>query len=303
MGRYLWQFAPSRAQGTLHASQHLLGERACAYHPASIDHWRRDHCPRAGQGGPHGESEGRRFCASESSRHSRRAAEATRLHGHLEGVSERSGASRRVKVGAVDFAHSGDAPPIFAQAAGAPFLYIGHEPAAPNGEAIIVPKDSPIKTVAELKGKKIALNKGSNVHYLLVRALDKVGLKITDVELVYLPPASGRAAFEKGDIDAWVIWEPYRTSAEMSLGARTLTNGTGLVSNYEFFFTTKAFAGAHPQIIDVVLGAARDVYAEAAKDIRGTAKTFSVAAGFPEPVMEVALSTGPSASCPSVARS
>jgi sulfonate transport system substrate-binding protein len=195
-----------------------------------------------------------------------------------------------IKAGAIDFAHSGDAPPIFAQAAGTPLLYIGHEPAAPKGEAIIVPKDSPIKTVADLKGKKIALNKGSNVHYLLVRALDKAGLKYTDVELVYLPPAGGRTAFEKGDVDAWVIWEPYRTTAEMSSGARTLADGTGLVSNYEFFFTTKAFAEAHPQMIDVVLGAARDVYAEAAKDMRGTAKTFSAAAGFPEPVMEVALS-------------
>ena len=153
-----------------------------------------------------------------------------------------------------------------------------------------MPKDSPIKTVADLKGKKIALNKGSNVHYLLVRALEKAGLKYADVELVFLPPADGRAAFEKGAVDAWVIWEPYRAAAEISLGARTLADGTGLVSNYEFFFTTKTFAEAHPQVIEVVLGAARDVYAEAAKDIPGTAKTFSAAAGFPEPVMEVALS-------------
>lgn len=195
-----------------------------------------------------------------------------------------------VKAGEVDFAHSGETPPIFAQAAGAPLLYIGHEPAAPKAEAILVPKDSPIRTIADLKGKKIALNKGSNVHYLLVRALESAGLKYTDVEVVSLPPAGGRAAFEKGTIDAWVIWEPYRTAAEISLGARTLADGTGLVSNYEFFFTTKAFADAHPKMIDVVLGAARDVYADAAKDIRRTAKTFSSAAGFPEPVMKVALS-------------
>jgi TRAP-type uncharacterized transport system substrate-binding protein len=74
-----------------------------------------------------------------------------------------------------------------------------------------VQKDSSIKTVADLKGKKIGLNKGSNVHYLLVRALDKAGLKYTDVELVFLPPADGRAAFEKSAVDAWVIWEPYPT--------------------------------------------------------------------------------------------
>jgi len=195
-----------------------------------------------------------------------------------------------VKGGAVDFAHSGEAPPIFAQAAGTPLLYIGYVPDGPKSEAILVPKDSPIKTVADLKGKKIGLNKGSNVHYLLVRVLDKAGLKYTDVELVFLPPADGRAAFEKGAVDAWVIWEPYRTAAEMSLGARTLADGTGLVSNNDFFFVAKPFAQAHPQVIDVVLGATRDVFAQAAKDISGTARTFSAAAGFPVTVLEATLS-------------
>jgi sulfonate transport system substrate-binding protein len=194
-----------------------------------------------------------------------------------------------VKAGTVDFAHSGEAPPIFAQAAGAPLLYIGFVPDGPKSEAILVPKDSPIKTVAELKGKKIGLNKGSNVHYLLVRALDKAGLKYTDVELVFLPPADGRPAFEKGALDA-VIWEPYRTAAEMSLGAHTLADGTGLVSNNDFFFVAKPFAQVHPQTIDVVLGATRDVFAQAAKDIPGTARTFSAAAGFPVAVLEVTLS-------------
>src|SRR5437016_1424872 len=135
-----------------------------------------------------------------------------------------------IKTGEVDFAHAGEAPPIFAQAAGAPLLYIGHEPASPKTEAILVPRESPIKTLADLKGKKIGLNRGSNVHYLLVRALEKAGLKYTDVEPIFLPPVAGRAAFEKGTVDAWVIWEPNRTDAEISLGARTLADGTGLVS-------------------------------------------------------------------------
>jgi sulfonate transport system substrate-binding protein len=192
--------------------------------------------------------------------------------------------------GAVDFAHSGEAPPIFAQAAGAPLLYIGYAPDGPKSEAILVPKDSPIKTVADLKGKKIGLNRGSNVHYLLVRALGKAGLRYADVEPVFLSSADGRSAFDKGAIDAWVIWEPYRTAAETSSGARTLVDGTGLVSNNDFFFVAKPFAQAHPQMIDVVFGAVRDIFAQAGKDIRGTAKTFSAAAGFPESVMEVALS-------------
>ena len=78
-----------------------------------------------------------------------------------------------LNVGAIDFGNTGEAPPIFAQAAGAPIQYVAHEPPAPKGEAILVPKDSPLKSVADLKGKKVALNKGSNVHYLLPKALER----------------------------------------------------------------------------------------------------------------------------------
>ena len=93
-----------------------------------------------------------------------------------------------LNVGSIDFGVTGETPPVFAQAAGADLLYVAYEPPAPTSEAILVPKDSPIKSVAELKGKKIVLNKGSNVHYLLVRALEDAGLKYTDVQTVFLPP-------------------------------------------------------------------------------------------------------------------
>jgi sulfonate transport system substrate-binding protein len=195
-----------------------------------------------------------------------------------------------LKAGAVDLAHAGEAPPIFAQAAGAPLVYIGHEPASPKTEAIIVANDSPLKTIGDLKGKKVALNRGSNVHYLLVRALETAGLKYTDVEPVFLPPAGGREAFENRSIDAWVIWEPYRAAAEMSLGARTLVDGSGLVSNHEFFFAAKPFADTHPQVVDIVLAAARELYAQVVKDLSGTSRIFSAASGFPVPVLEAALS-------------
>jgi sulfonate transport system substrate-binding protein len=93
-----------------------------------------------------------------------------------------------LNVGSVDFGTTGEAPPIFAQAAGADLLYVGNEPAAPAGEAIVVPKGSALKSVADLKGKKIVLNKGSNVHYLLVKLLEKAGLAYKDVEVVFLAP-------------------------------------------------------------------------------------------------------------------
>src|SRR6516162_6344584 len=81
-----------------------------------------------------------------------------------------------MNAGAIDLGHTGEAPPIFAQAANNPFVYIGNQRPNPSGEAILVADNSPIKSVADLKGKKIALNKGSNVHYLLVRALENTGL-------------------------------------------------------------------------------------------------------------------------------
>jgi sulfonate transport system substrate-binding protein len=190
----------------------------------------------------------------------------------------------------VDFGHTGDTPPIFAQAAGAQFLYIGFVPDSPKSEAILVQKDGLIKIVADLKGKKIGLNKGSNVQYMLIRALERAGLEYTDVELVFLSPADGRAAFEKDSIDAWVIWEPYRTAAESSLSARTITDGVGLVANNDLFFVAKSFAKTSPKVIEVVLGATREIFAQAAKDIPGTAKKFSAISGFSESVMEVVLS-------------
>jgi sulfonate transport system substrate-binding protein len=160
-----------------------------------------------------------------------------------------------VNVGSIDIGHSGEAPPIFAEAAGTPFVYIGSQPPYPVGEAILVPKDSPIRTVADLKGKKIALNKGSNVHYLLLKALEKAGLKYQEVQTAFLPPADARAAFDGGKVDAWAIWDPFLTVAQAATDARVLTDGEGLVANREFFFATRKFAETHVEIIQALTAA------------------------------------------------
>jgi sulfonate transport system substrate-binding protein len=157
-----------------------------------------------------------------------------------------------LNVGAVDIGFVGEAPPIFAQAAGAKFYYIGHDPAAPKAEALVVRKDSPIKSVADLKGRKIALNKGSNVHYLLVRLLEKHGLKLADVTPVYLAPADARAAFESRNVDAWVIWDPFTAAAEKQIGARVLADATGVADNYQYYLAERRFAEQHPQVIRAV---------------------------------------------------
>jgi len=158
-----------------------------------------------------------------------------------------------LNVGSIDFVVTGEAPPIFAQAASAPLVYVAYEPPASKGEAILVPKDSPIKSVAELKGKRVGLNKGSNVHYLLVKALERAGLKYTDIEVAYLPPADGRAAFEKGSIDAWVVWDPFYSAAEDQIGARTLSDGEGIVANTQFYLASSKYAGEHADIVNAVV--------------------------------------------------
>lgn len=154
-----------------------------------------------------------------------------------------------LNVGSVDVGFVGEAPPIFAQAAGASFVYIGNDPAAPEAEAIVVTKDSPIRTVAELKGRKVALNKGSNVHYLLVKVLEKAGLKYSDILPVFLAPADARAAFERGAVDAWVIWDPFLAAVEKQTGARILADGRGVVNNHNYYLAERGYAHKHPQVI------------------------------------------------------
>ncbi|PAV49810.1 sulfonate ABC transporter substrate-binding protein [Pseudomonas sp. HAR-UPW-AIA-41] len=164
-----------------------------------------------------------------------------------------------LNVGSVDFGVTGETPPVFAQAAGADLLYVAYEPPAPTSEAILVPKGSSLTSVADLKGKKVALNKGSNVHYLLVRALEDAGLSINDVTPVYLPPADARAAFERGSVDAWVIWDPFLAAAEKQLQARSLRNGEGLVDNHQFYLATRPYAQKHPQVINTLIEEVRGV--------------------------------------------
>ena len=194
-----------------------------------------------------------------------------------------------LNIGAIDFGNTGEAPPIFAQAAGAPIQYVAYEPPAPKGEAILVPKDSKLTSVADLRGKKIALNKGSNVHYLLVKALEKAGVRYSEVEPVFLAPADARAAFERGAVDAWVIWDPFQAAAEAATGARTLADGTGVVSNYQFYFSSKKFVERDSGIVDLVLAELREVDDWAKGDIHAVANQLAPAIGLPVDVVEVAL--------------
>ena len=157
-----------------------------------------------------------------------------------------------LSVGSLEFGLTGDSPPVFAQAAGKDLYYVGAEPAKPESSAILVLPDSPIQTLADLKGRKIALQKGSSSHYLLVRALEKAGLKWTDIQPIYLAPADARAAFERKSVDAWVIWDPFYAATELAVKPRVIANGKGLSGNNSFYLASRPFTTQHPDVLNVL---------------------------------------------------
>ncbi|MCR8659343.1 sulfonate ABC transporter substrate-binding protein [Paenibacillus endoradicis] len=195
-----------------------------------------------------------------------------------------------LNVGSIDFGHTGEAPPIFAQAAGAPLVYLAHSNESPKAESILVPKDSNIQSAKDLVGKKVALNKGSNVHYLLVKYLESEGVNYSDIEVVFLPPADARAAFESGNVDAWVIWEPFYSAAQLATEARVLVDGEGLVKNYEIYLASRDFAKAHDEVIKVILDQIDEVDQWAQNNQAEVAKLLSPALGIDEPSLVQALS-------------
>lgn len=154
-----------------------------------------------------------------------------------------------LNVGSINFGEVGEAPPIFAQAANPNIRYFANQNAGPKGEALIVHADSDIRQFSDLKGKRIALNKGSNVHYLLLKLLEKYNMNLNDIEVAYLPPADARAAFEKKAVDAWVIWDPFLAAAQEQLQTRILADGEGVVDNHQFYITDQEFAQKNPQLL------------------------------------------------------
>ncbi|MCP3716762.1 sulfonate ABC transporter substrate-binding protein [Paraburkholderia sp. CNPSo 3281] len=158
-----------------------------------------------------------------------------------------------LNVGSIDFGDVGEAPPIFAQAAGAPLAYVAATVPRPQAEAVLVPHASAIRSVADLKGKTIALNRGSNVHYFLVKLLQAHNIQYGDVKVVFLAPADARAAFERGAIDAWVIWDPFLAAAQKTLDARILADASGVVVNRAYYFSSLSYAKQNPDVIKILI--------------------------------------------------
>ncbi|AFY31725.1 aliphatic sulfonate ABC transporter substrate-binding protein [Calothrix sp. PCC 7507] len=159
-----------------------------------------------------------------------------------------------LNAGGLDIASTAESPPIFSQAAGVPLVYLAANSTDGKAISLLVPVNSPVKKVKDLKGKKVAFQKASIGHYLLLRALEKEGLKLTDVESVFLPPPDANAAFSQNKVDAWFIWEPFVTRNEQKKVGRILIDGgNGLRDTNNYYSTTRKFYQENPEVIKVFL--------------------------------------------------
>jgi sulfonate transport system substrate-binding protein len=140
---------------------------------------------------------------------------------------------------------------VFARAASVPLVYLAAEAPAPADEALVVLEGSPIQSVRDLAGCRVALNRGANVHYLLIRALEEAGLAYDSVEVVYLAPAEARIAFERGEVDAWAIWAPLLGELVRSGTVRVLRDASGLADNAVLYVADPGFTAREPEIVEL----------------------------------------------------
>lgn len=158
-----------------------------------------------------------------------------------------------LNVGGIDLsADVADTVPVFAQAAGAKLTYIAQEAPSPSAQALVVKADAPYRSVADLRGKKIAVTKAAGSHYLLIALLENARLKFKDIEAAYLTPADGRAAFERGSVDAWVAWDPFLASVQRQSAVRVLADGRGVADYQRYYLASSSYAQAYPEVIALV---------------------------------------------------
>ncbi|MGF6446204.1 ABC transporter substrate-binding protein [Paraburkholderia youngii] len=156
-----------------------------------------------------------------------------------------------LNAGAIDVGGLGDAPLIFAYAAGARVRAVAATRSTPTDLAIIVPDASPIRTAADLKGKRIATTRGSIGHYLAIATLERAGIKLSDVSLRFMQPADAKAALASGNVDAWSTWDPYVALAEQRDQDRSIANGVNLSSGLSFQAATEtSIKDKHAEIAD-----------------------------------------------------
>jgi sulfonate transport system substrate-binding protein len=192
-----------------------------------------------------------------------------------------------MSVGSVDLGSVGDTPPIFAQAANANVLYVAGSRIT-NGQGILVPANSSIREIADLKGKRVGFTKGSSAHNVVIATLEKAGLTYEDITPVYLTPPDAGPAFANGSIDAWAVWDPYFAIGEKRQSGRILINAVDVAKTNSFYLANRDFANTNVketrEIIDGLAEAAR--WAEANRG--EVASALAAITGVPLEVQTVA---------------
>lgn len=192
-----------------------------------------------------------------------------------------------LNVGSIDVARTGDAPPVFAQAADAPLVYVGGSAPKDRSSALLVPADSPVQSVEDLRGKKVAYTQGSSANYLLAVILEESGLQWSDVEAVNLTPADARAAFEQKNIDGWVIWDPFYAAAQEQVDARVIRDSEGLAANRDFYLATSSFAAENADVIEAIATETQSVAEWAKANPNEVVGILSPILGIEAPILNV----------------
>jgi sulfonate transport system substrate-binding protein len=189
--------------------------------------------------------------------------------------------------GAVDIGGVGDAPPVFAASGGENIVIVGARKTDFDRDAVVVPKGSPITSIQQLKGKKIAYGSGSSANYNLLTVLGKAGLSTKNVNLVSLQPSQALAAFTSGAVDAWDIWPPYVQQVVAQDGARILASGPQYGSPYSFQVAAKSAVSdpAKSAAIKSYLTILNRAYVWGAQHPQAWATAWAAAAGLPADIM------------------
>lgn len=189
-----------------------------------------------------------------------------------------------LNAGAVNFGFTGEPPMIFAQAGGAPIVYVAATNPSPRSVAILQPKEGKLQSVADLAGKTVAVAKGSSAHYLLVAALAEAGVPYASVNKAFLQPADARVALSARQVDAWSIWDPFYAAVETD-GARTLTDGTGLMPNRSFYSSRKDFAAANPEALNAAIDVINEEEIWEKQNVDAAATDMAARIGLPPGVL------------------
>jgi len=200
--------------------------------------------------------------------------------------------------GAVDFGAVGDAPPIFAQASGAPIVYAAVQPVTGAGSALLVPAASKAARVTDLKGRKIAFTKASSAHLFIIQALKTAGLTLADIQAVHLSPGDAAGAFGAGAIDAWATWDPYYALAQRDQKARVLLTGEGLPRSSSFYIANRHFAETARETLSALLTALKGEAQWGEAHRAELSQLVSQATGLPQDIVAASLRRGPYAVAP-----